>query len=116
MSTFLPAGIPIKNTKFANETTTVGDSGADFRTAYPMFTNITIENNLFKEYPRRAIILTSFDGVTLKNNTFKNEVPREFNNPERGSVWAAFGKNLKDENNTFDPSPYMNMPKIENDC
>ena len=116
MSTFLPAGIPIKNTKFANETTTVGDSGADFRTAYPMFTNITIENNLFKEYPRRAMILTSFDGVTLKNNTFKNEVPREFNNPERGSVWAAYGKNLKDKNNIFEPSPYMNMPKIENDC
>ena len=112
MSTFLPAGIPIKNSKFPNPTTTVGDSGADFRTAYPMFTNIVIENNLFKEYPRRAMILTSYDGVTLKNNVFKNEIPRKYNNPERGSVWSAYGTNLHLENNVFEPSPYMNMPEI----
>lgn len=112
MSTFLPAGIPIKNTKFPNPTTTVGDSGADFRTDYPMFTNIVIENNLFKEYPRRAMILTSYDGVTLKNNVFKNEIPRKYNNPERGSIWSAYGKNLHLENNIFEPSPYMNMPEI----
>ena len=112
MSTFLPAGIPIQNTKFPNPTTTVGDSGADFRTEHPMFTNIVIENNLFKEYPRRAMILTSYDGVTLRNNVFKNEIPRKYNNPERGSVWSAYGKNLHLENNTFEPSPYMNMPEI----
>lgn len=112
MSTFLPAGIPIKNTKYPNPTTTVGDSGADFRTEYPMFTNIVIENNLFKEYPRRAMILTSYDGVTLRNNVFKNEISRKYNNPERGSVWSAYGKNLILENNTFEPSPYMNMPEI----
>jgi len=112
MSTFLPAGIPIKNTKFPNPTTTVGDSGADFRTAYPMFTNIVIENNLFKEYPRRAIILTSYDGVTLKNNFFKNEISRKYNNPERGSIWSAYGSNLHLENNIFEPSPYMLMPEI----
>lgn len=115
MSTFLPAGIPIQNTKHPNPTTTVGDSGADFRTAYPMFKNITIESNVFEEYPRRAMILTSFDGVHLKNNTFINNVSRDYNNPERGSIWAALGKNLTAENNTFVESPYMMMPGIEND-
>ncbi len=115
MSTFLPAGIPIQNTKYPNPTTTVGDSGADFRTAYPMFKNITIESNVFEEYPRRAMILTSFDGVHLKNNTFINNVPRRYNNPERGSIWAALGKNLTDDNNIFVESPYMLMPGIEND-
>lgn len=116
MSTFLPAGIPIQNTKHPNPTTTVGDSGADFRTAYPMFKNITFENNTIEEYPRRAMILTSFDGVHLKNNTFINNVPRNYNNPERGSIWAALGSNLTDENNTFVNSPYMLTPGIENDC
>ena len=115
MSTFLPTGIPIRNTKYENPTTTVGDSGADYRTAYPMFTNITIENNLFKEYPRRAMILTSFDDVHLKNNRFENDVTRKVNNPERGSIWAAYGKNLEEENNIFKPSPYMKMPYIEKD-
>ena len=112
MSTFLPAGIPIKNSKFPNPTTTVGDSGADFRTEYPMFTNIVIENNLFKEYPRRAMILTSYDNLTLRNNVFKNEISRKYNNPERGSIWSAYGKNLHLDNNIFEPSPYMNMPEI----
>lgn len=113
MSTFLPKGVPIQNTKYPNPTTTVGDSGADFRTPYPMFTNILIENNLFQEYPRRAMILTSFDGVTLKNNIFENNISRKYNNPERGSVWAALGNHLTEENNQFKPSPYMCMPEIE---
>ena len=113
MSTYMAEGIPIKNTRYPNPTTTVGDSGADYRTPVPMFKNIVIENNVFREYPRRAMILTSFENLTLKNNTFINDISRKYNNPERGSIQVSYGKNLVDENNTFKPSPYMLMPEFD---
>ncbi|MGN0180210.1 MAG: right-handed parallel beta-helix repeat-containing protein [Monoglobaceae bacterium] len=113
MSTFTMEGIPIKNSDYPNPTSTVGDSGAVFRSSYPVFRNITIENNLIEEYPRRAMILTSFNGLTLRNNTFRNNISRKYNNPDRGSILVAYGAELTEENNIFEPSKYMLMPCIE---
>ncbi len=114
MSTYTPDGIPIKNSDYPNPTSTVGDaSGASYRTAYPVFRNITIDGNIIEEYPRRAMILTSFDGLVFKNNTFVNTCPRRQNNPDRGSVLVAYGTNDEKENNVFEPSPYMLMPMID---
>ena len=117
MSTYALDGVPIVNSDYPNCTSTVEDAcGVVFRTPYPVFKNITIQDNVIEEYPRRAMILTSFDGLILKNNVFKNDKPRICNNPDRGSVYIAYGKNAKDENNVFKPSPYMLMPMIDNRC
>ncbi len=115
MSTFLPEGITIQQHGSENPTTTLGDSGADYRTAYPMFTNITIEGNRFLEYPRRAMILTSFDGITIKNNQFINHESRKKNNPERGSIWAELGSNAVFEGNLYQASPYTADTFLEYD-
>lgn len=112
MSTYTREGIPIKNSDYPNPTSRVGDSGLVFRSTYPVFRNITIENNLIEEYPRRAMILTSFDGLKLRNNTFRNNIARKHNNPDRGSILIAYGTNLTEENNVFEPSSNMLMPYI----
>lgn len=117
MSTYALDGVPIVNSDYPNRTSTVEDAcGVVFRTPYPVFKNITIQDNVIEEYPRRAMILTSFDGLVLKNNVFKNDKTRICNNPDRGSVYIAYGKNAEEENNVFKPSPYMLMPMIDNRC
>ena len=115
MSTFLPYGVPIKPHGSDNPTTTLGDSGSSFRPAYPMFTNITIEGNIFAEYPRRAMILSSFDGVTVKNNIFTNKQSRRHNNPERGSIWVEMGKHIAFQNNFYDQNGYNTKELVEYD-
>lgn len=115
MSTFLPKGIPLQPHGSENPTSTLGDSGADFRTAYPMFTNILIEENQFLEYPRRAMILSSFDGIKIKKNQFVNLESRRKNNPERGSIWAELGSNAEFEGNDYQPSPYTTEKLLQAD-
>lgn len=114
MSTYLSCGIPVRNSDYPNQILRVGEEyDADCRTDYPLFRNITIEGNLIEEYPRRAMILTSFKGLTLTNNTFVNNKPRRHNNPDRGSILIAYGSGVNESGNVFLPSPNMMMPKIE---
>lgn len=113
MSNYTMEGIPIKNSDYPNPTSTVSDSEAVFRSPYPVFKNIVIEDNCLEEYPRRAMILTSFEGLTLRNNILRNRCARSHENPDRGSILVEYGTGLTEEHNVFEPSPYMLMPCIE---
>ena len=76
VSAFLPAGIPITQHGSPNPTSTLGDSGSLYRTAYPIFRDLVFENNRFVDYPRRAMIVSSARDVTVRGNTFSNPTPR----------------------------------------
>lgn len=98
MSTYMPEGVLVKKSCL---TSTIGDSGSYCRTKYPIFKNIVIENNTVSEFPRRSVILTSFENVTLRNNKFYNLLPRKKENPERGKIYVDLGTGFVEENNEY---------------
>ena len=98
MSTYMPEGIPVKK---SSPTSTIGDSGSFCRTKYPMFKNIIIENNTIAEFPRKSVILTSFENVILRNNKFYNLLPRKKENAERGEKYVDFGIGFIEDNNEY---------------
>jgi hypothetical protein len=115
MSTFLPYGVPVKSQGTPNRTTALGDSGSSFRSACRIFKNISIEDNLFDEFPRRSMILTSFDNVIVGGNRFVNRLSRHIGNPERGTAYAEMGRGLLWEGNSFNDGPYRPSSPIEAD-
>ena len=113
ISAFLPAGVPITPQGSPNPTTTIGDSGSLYRTAYPIFRDLVFENNRFVDYPRRAMIVSSARDVTVRGNTFSNPTPRARNDPERGSIWVELSSRVTFEGNDWQPSPYQAERTVE---
>lgn len=113
VSAFLPAGTPITPHGSPNPTSTIGDSGSFYRTAYPIFRNLTFRDNRFVDYPRRAMIVTSAQDVMVRGNTFSNPTPRARNNPERGSIWVELSGRVTFRENEWAPSPYQAERTVE---
>lgn len=80
-------------------TSTFGDSGSDRRTASHIFKNIEIKNNIFKEFPRFAIVAASFENLIFENNEIINKSERKNVCFERGSVWLEYGEKAFFANN-----------------
>ncbi|MDE0223299.1 MAG: right-handed parallel beta-helix repeat-containing protein [Spirochaetaceae bacterium] len=113
LSAFLPAGVPVTPQGSPNPTSTIGDSGSLFRTAYPIFRDLLFENNRFVDYPRRAMIISSARDVTVRGNTFSNPTSRAQNNPERGSIWVELSSRVTISGNDWQPSPYQAERTVE---
>ena len=115
MSTYLPEGVAKKPHGTANPTILPIPWEANYRTAYPVFTNICITDNTFREYPRRAMAFSSFENLEVSNNRFSNEISRKINYAERGSIWAELGRNAEFFDNNYERSPYMAKEFLEFD-
>lgn len=113
MSSYIPRGIPAKKLDIGNPASTMGDGGVFDRTNYTLFTNITIENNIFEEFPRFAMILTSFKNVSVTNNKFINCKRRKVKLADRGKLWISMGSNFMFSDNEFIGKEYTpNSPII----
>ncbi|MDP2337208.1 MAG: right-handed parallel beta-helix repeat-containing protein [Bacteroidota bacterium] len=77
---------------------------------FPVFTNITIANNKFIEFPSGVIYINKAKGVTIKNNTFACYKRRANNKINRGYFYVNRSSDIRIKNNVWTPSPYITSP------
>ena len=82
----------------------------DKNSNYPVFTNITIANNKFVEFPSGVIYVNKAKGVTIKNNTFACFNRRAKNKINRGFFYVNHSSDISIRNNVWTPSPYITSP------
>ena len=74
------------------------------RTDYPLFHDILIENNTFKNTYGLAAFISSAKNVVVKNNTFENTLLREKPLYYRSAFWVAHASDIFIVNNVFKPN------------
>ena len=74
------------------------------RTDYPLFHDILIENNTFKNTYGLAAFISSAKNVVVKNNPFENTLPREKPLYYRSAFWVAHASDIFIVNNVFKPN------------
>lgn len=86
----------------------------DKKSEYPIFTNITIENNLFDEFPSGVIFINKSRDIKIKSNTFKSNMNRITNKNNRGHFYIYNSSDIIIENNIWKSSPYIISPGFIN--
>ena len=74
------------------------------RTDYPLFHDILIENNTFKNTYGLAAFISSAKNVVVKDNVFENSIPREKPLYYRSAFWVAHASDIFIVNNVFKPN------------
>ncbi len=82
----------------------------DSQSDYPVFSNITIENNRFDEFPSGVVFINKSKNVTIIRNHFRSSIERKTNKENRGHFYASHSNDILIEDNVWEPSPYIKTP------
>ncbi|MHB1485856.1 MAG: right-handed parallel beta-helix repeat-containing protein [Saccharofermentanales bacterium] len=82
----------------------------DRKSDYPVFTDITIENNTFDEFPSGVIFINKSKNVRITGNRFKSTKERKTNKDNRGHFYVSHSADVVIEDNIWEPSPLMKTP------
>lgn len=74
-----------------------------------VFTNITIKDNLMKDFPSWVLYICSADGVRFTGNRIVNNLKLK-ENLLRGGIDIEKSRNIEIDNNTWVESPYVKTP------
>lgn len=88
----------------------------DKKSDFPIFTDISIVQNTFKEFPSGVFYINKSKNVIIQDNTFINQFSRKINKKNRGFIYIKKSSDVLVDNNTWELSDYMPFPgKIEMD-
>lgn len=82
----------------------------DMQSDYPVFSDITIENNQFNEFPSSVIYVNKAKNIKIINNHLKSFISRKINKNNRGHFYVNHSNDVLIENNVFEPSVYITSP------
>ncbi|QGQ98096.1 hypothetical protein EHS13_26015 [Paenibacillus psychroresistens] len=77
------------------------------RSAYPIFNNILIENNTFKNFPGVSMFISSGKDIIVKGNSFINDARPEAVDKIRGGIYTEQSSDLTIINNKWIQSDQM---------
>ena len=78
---------------------------------YGAMQNITIENNIFIDFPGYWITVASAKNLTVKGNTIKNSLELKNSTAHRGAIYIEKSSDVTITGNTYVESPYMYKEK-----
>lgn len=83
--------------------------------SYPLLRNLRFTDNVFADFPRRSLIVSSAETVQVSGNRFFNDQPNDPEAWERGQVFVERAGGVRVEWNTWGTAAFTRWPLVQVD-